>query len=62
MAKTESDPVPRPAALFHDVGKPATHRLEGPKVTFYHHEVVGARMTRRRPRTCRMRSRRRWLT
>lgn len=53
MAKTESDLVLRLAALFHDVGKPATRRFEGPRVTFHHHEVVGARMTRRRLRKLR---------
>ena len=38
----------RLAALFHDVGKPRTRDF-GPKgVTFHHHEVVGARMTRSR--------------
>ncbi|MEM9746896.1 MAG: HDIG domain-containing metalloprotein [Actinomycetota bacterium] len=38
----------RCAALMHDIGKPATHRI-GPKgVTFRHHEAVGARITRRR--------------
>ncbi|MGI8752194.1 MAG: CCA tRNA nucleotidyltransferase [Acidimicrobiales bacterium] len=41
----------RLAALFHDVGKPKT-RSFGPKgsVSFHHHEVVGARMTRDRMR------------
>ena len=53
MAKTEPDLVLRLAALFHDVGKPGTRRFEGPKVTFHHHEVVGARMTRRRLRKLR---------
>jgi tRNA nucleotidyltransferase (CCA-adding enzyme) len=41
------DPVLRVAALFHDVGKPAT-KGEHPKTgqaTFYNHEVVGAEMT-----------------
>jgi len=38
----------RLAALFHDVGKPATRRFEDGGVTFHHHEVVGARMTRKR--------------
>ena len=46
MAKTEPDLVLRLAAVFHDVGKPATRHFDGPKVTFHHHEVVGARMTR----------------
>ncbi len=38
----------RLAALFHDVGKPATRAYDNGKVTFYHHEVVGARLTSRR--------------
>ncbi len=39
----------RLAALFHDVGKPATRRLDPEKQewTFYGHEVVGARMTKK---------------
>ena len=37
------------AALMHDIGKPATRApKEGGGVTFYHHEVVGAKMTRKR--------------
>lgn len=36
------------AAIMHDVGKPATRRFEGGRVTFHHHEVVGAKMTRKR--------------
>jgi poly(A) polymerase len=43
----------RLAALFHDVGKPKTRSL-GPKgISFHHHEVVGARMTRDRMRELR---------
>ena len=39
----------RLAALFHDIGKPRTRGVkEGKGVTFHHHEVVGARMTRER--------------
>jgi poly(A) polymerase len=39
----------RLAALFHDVGKPRTRGYRpGKGVTFHHHEVVGARMTRQR--------------
>ncbi|MFZ1381549.1 MAG: CCA tRNA nucleotidyltransferase [Scrofimicrobium sp.] len=47
-------PVPGPdfvlrfAALMHDVGKPATRRFLGSKVSFHHHEIVGAKMTRKR--------------
>ena len=38
----------RLAALFHDIGKPATRRYDRSrdKYTFYGHEVVGARMTK----------------
>ncbi len=53
MTKTDPDLVLRLAALFHDIGKPATRRFSGPKVTFHHHEVVGARMTRARLRSLR---------
>jgi len=43
------DPVLRLAALLHDIGKPRTRRLEGDgRVSFHHHEVVGARMTKKR--------------
>jgi poly(A) polymerase/tRNA nucleotidyltransferase (CCA-adding enzyme) len=37
----------RMAALLHDVGKPATKRGEGKESTFYGHEVVGAKMTKK---------------
>ncbi len=48
VRKTSPELVVRLAALFHDVGKPDTRDF-GPKgVTFHHHEVVGARMTRKR--------------
>jgi len=36
----------RLAALFHDIGKPATKREVGNKTTFYGHDVVGAKITR----------------
>jgi poly(A) polymerase len=42
------DRLLRLAALFHDVGKPRTRAFENGGVTFHHHEVVGARMTRQR--------------
>lgn len=54
--ETDADgPVPSPdfvlrfAALMHDVGKPKTRRFE-PRggVSFRHHDVVGAKLTRKR--------------
>ncbi len=45
----EFDLVLRLAALLHDIGKPATRRLEpGGAVSFYHHDVVGAKLAKRR--------------
>lgn len=43
----------RLAALFHDVGKPDTREFGEGGVSFHHHEVVGARMTRHRMRELR---------
>jgi poly(A) polymerase len=41
--------VLRLAALLHDIGKPATRRHEARgRVSFHHHEVVGAKLVRRR--------------
>lgn len=37
----------RLAALFHDIGKPDTKRGEGYRATFYNHDHVGARVTKR---------------
>ncbi len=39
----------RLSALFHDIGKPATRRYDAKKdkYTFFGHEVVGARMTKK---------------
>ena len=48
------DFILRFAALMHDVGKPKTRRFEGTNsVTFHHHEVVGAKMTRKRMKALR---------
>jgi poly(A) polymerase len=44
--KTSPDRLLRLAALFHDVGKPRTRAITDGGVTFHHHEMVGARMTR----------------
>lgn len=55
LETSEDGPVPSPdltlrlAALLHDIGKPRTRKFEdGGKVSFHHHDVVGAKMTRKR--------------
>ena len=46
---SEPDLVLRLAALLHDIGKPKTRRFEtGGGVSFHHHEVVGAKLVRKR--------------
>jgi poly(A) polymerase len=51
------DLVVRLAALLHDVGKPATRRFEaGGKVSFHHHDVVGAKLVRARLKSLRFSS------
>lgn len=48
------DLVLRLAALLHDIGKPATRRIEpGGVVTFHHHDVVGAKLAGKRLRALR---------
>lgn len=47
------DTVLRLAALLHDIGKPATRRFEQGKVTFHHHDVVGAKLAKKRLRALR---------
>ena len=46
--KTSPELVLRLAALFHDIGKPVTRAIGPDGVTFRFHEVVGAKMTRKR--------------
>ena len=53
IASGEREPfdfrIVRLAALFHDIGKPKTRGHQpGKGTTFHHHDVVGARMTRKR--------------
>ena len=54
IENTQPERIIRLAALFHDVAKPKT-RSFGPngKVSFHHHEMVGARMTRERMKALR---------
>ncbi len=48
------DFVTRFASLMHDVGKPRTRRFQDDgSVTFHHHDVVGAKLTRKRMRQLR---------
>jgi poly(A) polymerase len=43
------DLIARLAALLHDIGKPRTRRFEpGGKVSFHHHDVVGAKLATKR--------------
>ncbi|MFE9395553.1 CCA tRNA nucleotidyltransferase [Streptomyces flavidovirens] len=49
LEEGEPDLVLRLAALLHDIGKPRTRRFEQDgRVSFHHHEVVGAKMTKKR--------------
>ena len=50
VAKTRPERIVRLAALYHDIGKPRTRSIASGGVSFHHHEVVGARMTRDRMR------------
>lgn len=46
---SDPDLVLRLAALLHDIGKPRTRKFESDGgVSFHHHEVVGARMVKKR--------------
>ena len=53
VEKTSRDRILRLAALYHDVGKPKTRSIGPRGVSFHHHEVVGARMTRERMKALR---------
>ncbi|AEW95500.1 MULTISPECIES: CCA tRNA nucleotidyltransferase [Streptomycetaceae] len=49
LEESGPDPVLRLAALLHDIGKPKTRRFEPDgRVSFHHHEVVGAKLTKAR--------------
>lgn len=41
---TPATVVLKTALLFHDIGKPLTYKLEGGKVSFHKHDLVGARI------------------
>ncbi|MBU0618635.1 HD domain-containing protein [Patescibacteria group bacterium] len=41
------DPIVRLAVLLHDVGKPTVFQRQKGTITFYNHEVVGARMAKK---------------
>ena len=48
VTDTVSPELPlRLAALFHDIAKPRTKGVDGDKVHFRHHEIVGGKMTRK---------------
>jgi poly(A) polymerase len=48
------DLITRLASLLHDIGKPKTRRFQpGGTVTFHHHDVVGAKLARKRLRALR---------
>jgi len=52
--ETAPDLVIRLAALLHDIGKPRTRRFaDGGTVTFHHHDVVGAKLARKRMKALR---------
>jgi poly(A) polymerase len=48
VSQAPAELLVRLAALFHDIAKPATRAIGPNGVSFHHHEVVGARMTRER--------------
>lgn len=46
-AKKEYNFYVRMAALLHDIGKPSTKKGSGQNATFYNHEIIGAKMTKK---------------
>jgi poly(A) polymerase len=48
VEKAQPERILRLACLMHDIGKPKTRQITKNGVSFHHHEVVGARMTRDR--------------
>lgn len=48
VAEKNTDPLVRFATLIHDIGKPQTYKkLKNGTITFYNHEVVGAKIAKR---------------
>lgn len=48
VSKTPPDLTLRLAALLHDIGKPRTRSISQNGVSFHHHDIVGAKMARKR--------------
>lgn len=53
IERTAPEPALRLAAMLHDIGKPRTRRIGEEGVTFHNHQVVGAKMARKRMRELR---------
>ncbi len=53
VSKTSPELILRLAALLHDIGKPKTREIGPNGVSFHFHDVVGARMARKRMQTLR---------